>query len=333
LAAALEAWTDSGLRREDLDPFEAGVIIGSSHGGEGTLMGEASHVLDPGSGAVNPLLIPRLLGNMAAAQVAIALGLRGPSFATTSACATGAHAIGEAAETIRRGDAMVMLCGAAEACITRLTVAGDDALGALSRRNADPGRASRPFDLRRDGFVLGEGAGVLVLEDFDWATARGARIYGEMTGYGATSDATHETRPAEDASGAARAMLRALAKGGVAPGGLGAVFAHATSTRAGDLAESRALRLVLGDAASRVPVTAVKSMLGHALGAAGAIQAVAAVKALESGVVPPTINCETFDADCGPLCLAQEAVMGPMRHVASNSFGFGGHNVCLVFSR
>lgn len=332
LSAALDAWQDSGLKGVNLDPFNAGVIIGSSHGGEGTFVPEVEKALHPDLGAVSPLLILRMLGNMASAQVAMALGLRGPNFATSSACATGAHAIGEAAEIIRRGDTQVMVCGAAEACITPLTVAGDDALGALSRRNDAPGAASRPFDLGRDGFVLGEGAGVLVLEELEAAKARGARIYCELTGYAATSDAFHETRPAEDASGAAWAISRALAKADVRPSALSAIFAHATSTKAGDIAESRALQTVLGEALPSVPVTAIKSMLGHPLGASGAIQAVAAIKALQEGKLPPTINCDGLDPACGPLRILRVPANVRLQHVLSDSFGFGGHNACLVFS-
>ena len=355
LAAALDAWKDAGIRNrpqpsrgkggcsssppfqgragDGLDPFDAGVIIGSSHGGESTLMAEADRALHPERGPVATLLIPRMLANMASAQVSMALGLRGPNFATSSACATGAHAIGEGAEIIKRGDAQVMVCGAAEACITPLTLAGDDALGALSRWNDRPAQASRPFDISREGFVLGEGAGVLVLEDLERAQARGARIYCELAGYAATADAFHETRPAEDASGAARAMTRALAKAGVAPGEVSAVFAHATGTKAGDLAESRALRQVFGEAGASLPLTAIKSVLGHSLGASGAMQAVAAVKALQTGLLPPTINCQGLDPDCGPLRLSASALSVPMMRVLSNSFGFGGHNGCLVFAR
>lgn len=333
LGAALDAWHDAGLTMGDFDPFNVGVVIGSSHGGEGTLMAEAEQALHPERGPVAPMLVPRMLANMASAQVAMALGARGSNFATSSACATGAHAIGEAAEIIRRGDAEVMLCGSAEACITPLTVAGDDALGALSRWNDRPQQASRPFDLKREGFVLGEGAGVLVLEDFERARARSAKVYCELLGYAATSDAYHETRAPDDASGASTAIRRALAKAGLRPEDISAVLAHATGTKAGDVAEGRALQKVLGESLAGIPVTAIKSILGHSLGASGSMQAVAAIKAIQTGVLPPTINCDDFDPACGPLFVSGKAAAGDYARVLSNSFGFGGHNACVVFGR
>ena len=329
VVAALEAWRDSGIERHD--PYEAGLVLGSSHGGETSAL-EAAEALRAGSGAVSPLLIPRMLGNMAAAQAAMLLGLRGPGFAVASACATGGHAVGEAAEIVRRGDAAVMLAGAAEACITPLTLAGDDALGALSRRNDEPGRACRPFDRDRDGFVLAEGAAALVLEDLERARGRGARVYAELSGYGATTDGLHETRPDPEGEAAARAMTRALEKAGVGPDAVGAVFAHATGTPAGDAAEVRALRSALGPALGTAPVTAIKSMTGHMLGASGAAQAVAAVRAVATGTVPPTINCERLDDDLEIDCVRGGPRRAAVRHALSNAFGFGGQNAVLLFS-
>ena len=269
---------------------------------------------------------------MAAAQAAMLLDLRGPGFAVASACATGGHAIGEAAEIVRRGDASVMLAGAAEACVTPLTLAGDDALGALSRRNDEPERACRPFDRDRDGFVLAEGAAALVLEDFEHARRRGARVYAELAGYGATTDGLHETRPDPEGAAAARAMSRALEKAGAAPREVSAVFAHAAGTQAGDAAEVRALGAALGAALGGIPVTAIKSMTGHMLGASGAAQAVAAVKAIETGTVPPTINCERLDEGLAIDCVRGAARRGALRLALSNAFGFGGQNAVLAFS-
>ena len=330
VAAALQAWRDSGI--EAHDPFQSGVVLGSSHGGENTAL-QAAAALGPRPRpkAASPLVIPRMLSNMAAAQAAMLLDLGGPGFALSSACATGGHALGEAAEIIRRGDAEVMVAGAAEACITPLTLAGDHALGALSRRNAEPQRACRPFDRDRDGFVLAEGAGILVLEEREHARRRGARIYAELSGYGATTDGMHETRPDPEGAAAARAITRALQKSGARPREVSAVFAHAAGTRSGDAAEARALGASLGEALAAIPVTAVKSMTGHMFAASGAIQAVAAVKAIESGAVPPTINCDCIHG-MRIACVCGEVLRRPLARVLSNSFGFGGHNAALLFS-
>ncbi len=330
VAAALQAWRDAGV--EDHDPWQAGIVLGSSHGGESTAL-QAAAALGPRPSpkAASPLVIPRMLNNMAAAQAAMLLDLRGPGFALASACATGGHALGEASEIIRRGDAEVMVAGAAEACITPLTLAGDHALGALSRRSAEPHRACRPFDRDRDGFVLAEGAAALVLEEREHARRRGARVYAELSGYGATTDAVHETRPDPTGTAAARAITRALAKSGTGPRQVDAVFAHAAGTRAGDAAEARALGASLGAALGAIPVTAVKSMTGHMFAASGAAQAVAAVKAIEAGAVPPTINCGRIDVT-GIACVPGEMLRKPLSRVLSNSFGFGGHNAALLFS-
>lgn len=332
LAAALEAWTDSCLSRQRPDPYDVGVLIGSSHGGEDALLAEAGRALGGDPRKVSPRLIPRMLGNMAGAQVAIHLGLRGPAFSVSSACATGAHAIGEAAEVIRRSDAEAMLCGGTDACITPLTLAGDGAAGALSCRNDAPQAASRPFDLHRDGFVIGEGAGVLVLEEREHALRRGARIYAEISGYGTTADALHETRPEASGVHAARAIRRALEKARLSAGELDAVFAHATGTMVGDLAEVRALEAALGDASEKIPVTAIKSATGHLMGAAGAVQAIAAAKALDTQTLPPTLNLDSPDPTCPLNVVVGAARSGRLRHVLTNSFGFGGHNVALILS-
>ena len=330
VAAALQAWRDSGI--EDRDPYQSGIVLGSSHGGENTTL-QAAAALGPNPfpKAASPLLIPRMLNNMAAAQAAMLLDLRGPGFSLSSACATGGHAIGEASEIIRRGDADVMIAGAAEACITPLTLAGDHALGALSRRNAEPRRACRPFDRDRDGFVLAEGAAVLVLEEREHARKRGARVYAELSGYGATTDGIHETRPEPNGAAAARAIARALEKSGTEPGEVSAVFAHAAGTPSGDPAEVRALGASLGETLTTIPVTAIKSMTGHMFAAAGAAQAVAAVKAIQSGSLPPTINCEHI-VGMEIACVRGEMLRRPLARVLSNSFGFGGHNSVLLFA-
>ncbi|MBM2809264.1 MAG: 3-oxoacyl-[acyl-carrier-protein] synthase 2 [Chloroflexi bacterium] len=331
LSAALQAFRQSALAESGFDPNRAGVVIGSSHGGEVSLLREASALEQPGGHGVSPWAVPRMLANMASAQVAIHFGLHGPSFTLGSACATGAQAIGEAASVIRRGDADVMLCGGAEACITTLTIAGDDASGALSRRNDAPEEASRPFDVGRDGFVLGEGAGVLVIEELGHARRRDATILAELVGYGATTDAVHVTRPDPSGQHAARAMSLAFAQAAMSPSDVDVVFAHATSTQAGDRAEARALAVALGDIALTTPVTAIKSSLGHLLGAAGAVQAIAAIMALRTGVVPPTRNLEVRDLACPLNIVTGHAPSLSLRCVLTNAFGFGGHNVSLVF--
>ncbi len=331
LAAADEAWRQAGLSGGVPDPYRAGVLIGSSHGGEETLVDGVRALSAEDPRRLSPWLISRMLANMASAQVAIRHGLRGPSFAVASACATGAHAIGEAAEIVRRGDADLMLAGASDACITPLTLAGDAAAGALSARNEEPERASRPFDADRDGFVVGEGAGVLVLEKREHALARGARVLAELTGYGATTDALHETRPEAEGAHVAYAIRRALAKAGLAPEALDAVFAHATGTPVGDRAEACALRTALGARVSAVPIAAIKGALGHLMGAAGAVQAIAAVTALETQTLPPTVNLEHPDV-AGLDFVVSRPRPTPLHHVLSNAMGFGGHNVALILS-
>lgn len=332
LTAALEAWQDAGLASHNHDPYAIGVLIGSSHGGEQTLLAEVDNARQVPR-KVSPRLIPRMLSNMAAVQVALHLELRGPSFTIGSACATSAHAIGEAAEIIRRGDATMMVCGGTEACITPLTLAGDQALGALSARNDAPEQASRPFDCDRDGFVLGEGAGVLVLEERDHALQRGARIYAELVSYATTTDALHETHPEATGVHAARAIVRALTKAGLTAAAIDAIFAHATSTIIGDRAEAQALKLALGAETTRIPVTAIKAALGHLLGGAGATQAIAAIKALECQALPPIRNLEQPDPDCTLQFVTGAVMPASLSHVLSNSFGFGGHNVALLFGR
>jgi len=287
-----------------------------------------------GPDRISPFFVPMGIANIGAGQVAIATGAIGPNFATVSACASGGHALGEAWETIRRGDADLMIAGGVEAGIHEATVGGFASMKALSTRNDDPPAASRPFDQGRDGFVIGEGGGVLILEALEHAEARGAMPLAEMIGYGATADASHITLPAPGGIGAVRAARRALEKAGLAPEDVDHVNAHATSTPEGDKAELQAIRTIFGDHAPRIAVTANKSMLGHTLGAAGAIEAIATLMALRDGCVPPTINLVKPDDHAAGLDLTPNvAQRRPLRTAVSNSFGFGGQNTALVFRR
>jgi 3-oxoacyl-[acyl-carrier-protein] synthase II len=287
-----------------------------------------------GPDRISPFFIPMGIANVGSGQIAIACGAVGPNFATVSACATGGHAIGEAWETIRRGDADLMIAGGVEAGIHEATIGGFASMKALSDRNDDPPAASRPFDRDRDGFVMGEGSGALILEAIEHAEARGAPPLAELVGYGATADASHITLPAPGGIGAVRAAQRALAKAGLEPAEIDHVNAHATSTPEGDRAELQAIKTIFGDHAARISVTANKSMLGHTLGAAGAIEAVATILAMRDGRVPPTINLDHPDEEAEGLDLTPNvAASRTIRAAISNSFGFGGQNTALVFTR
>jgi 3-oxoacyl-[acyl-carrier-protein] synthase II len=331
--AADEALRDAGLARDAGAPDERfGVSIGSGIGGIETLL-ENHRQLLAGERRLSPFFIPMTIANMAAGWVAIRHGLRGPNLCTTTACSSGAHALGEALRLLERGDADVMLAGGSEAVVNELVMAGFSALRALSTRNDEPERASRPFDVERDGFVVGEGAALLVLEALDHARARGAAPRAELVGYAAGADAGHIAAPDESGAGAARCMRAALADAGIAPGELGYVNAHATATPAGDAAEARAIRSVLGPEAERVPVSATKSMTGHLLGAAGALEALLCVGALETGWLPPTTNLDHPDPECALDHVAHKARHAPARVALSNSFGFGGTNATLVLRR
>ena len=311
-----------------------GVIIGSGLGGVHTLFDNVLLMGERGPDRISPFFIPMGIGNVGAGQVAISTGALGPNFATVSACATGGHALGEAWETIRRGDADVMLSGGVEAAIHEATLGGFASMKALSTRNDDPAAASRPFDKGRDGFVVGEGCGVLVLEALEHAEARGATPLAELVGYGATADASHITLPAPGGIGAVRAARRALDKAGIDPSEVDHLNAHATSTAEGDKAELAAIRTIFGGHAPNVAVTANKSMLGHTLGAAGAVEAIATIQALRNGIVPPTINLEDPDEAAEGLDLTPNvARRRDLRVALSNSFGFGGQNTALVFRR
>ncbi|MDH4142160.1 MAG: beta-ketoacyl-ACP synthase II [Chloroflexota bacterium] len=336
LVAARQAMDQAGLpdRLEGALAEATGVILGTGLGGVGTLYDGMSTNALRGPDRISPFLVPMGIPNVGAGQIAINFGMLGPNFATVSACATGGHAIGEASETIRRGDADVMVAGGAEAGIFEPLVGGFAAMRALSTRNDDPEAASRPFDAGRDGFVCGEGAGVVILEALDHAVARGAEPLAELVGYGATADASHITLPAPGGIGAVRAARRALEKAALSPADIDHVNAHATSTPEGDKAELQAIRTIFGDEAGRVAVTANKSMLGHTLGAAGAIEAIATILAIREGVVPPTVNLTQTDPAGEGLDLTPgSASHREIRAAISNSFGFGGQNTALVFTR
>ncbi len=334
VAASQEAVQDSGLDLANEDPRAVGVIIGSALGGLGTLLREQEILRTRGPRRVNPFFVPAILIDTAAGQVAIELGVRGPNMAIVSACATGNGAIGEAAEIIRRGDAEVILAGGSEAVIHPITLAGLNVMGALSTRNEDPPRACRPFDAQRDGFVMGEGAAVLVLESLDHALERGAHIYAEILSYAATADAFHLAQPAEDSAGAVEAMEKALQRAGIQPTEVQYINAHGTSTALNDRSETAAIKQVFGEHAYRLAVSSTKSMTGHLLGAAGALEAVLCVKALQERVLPPTINYEHPDPECDLDYVPNQARPAPDLNVAmSNAFGLGGHNACLIMRR
>ncbi len=336
LVAAREALDQAGLpaRFEGELAERTGVILATGLGGVGTLVEGISTNALRGPDRISPFLIPMGIPNIGAGQIAITFGMTGPNFTTVSACASGGHALGESSEIIRRGDADIMVAGGSEAGIFEPLVGGFAAMRALSTRNDDPGAASRPFDAGRDGFVIGEGAGVVILEALEHAQARGATIYAELVGYGATADASHITLPAPGGIGAVRAARIALQKAGLEAAAIDHVNAHATSTPEGDKAELQAMRTILGDGASRVAITANKSMLGHTLGAAGAIEAVVTIQSMLTGCVPPTINLVDPDPESAGLDLTPNvAASHEIRTALSNSFGFGGQNTALVFSR
>jgi 3-oxoacyl-[acyl-carrier-protein] synthase II len=336
LVVARQAMRQAGLpdRLEGEAAERTGVYLGSGLGGVGTLFDNVLTMAQRGPDRISPFFIPMGIANTGSGQIAISFGQLGPNFAIVSACATGAHAIGEAWETIRRGDADRMLAGGVEAAIHEAVLGGFASMRALSTRNDDPERASRPFDAGRDGFVIGEGAGMLVLEALDSAEARGAEPLAELVGYGATADAAHITLPSPGGAGAVRAARRALEKAGLAVNEVDHVNAHATSTPEGDRAELQGLRTLFGDWAPRVPVTANKSMLGHTLGAAGAIESITTIQTLRTGVIPPTINLEQPDEAAVGLDLTPgTAARRDVRVALNNSFGFGGQNAALVFRR
>ncbi len=331
--AATQAFADAGLDMDRLQSERVGVIFGSGIGGIATLEDQHSVLSDRGPGRLSPFFVPMIISDMSAGMISIKLGARGPNYTTVSACASAAHAIGEAGRKIQYGDADVMVTGGTEAAVTPLSVAGFAAARALSVRNDEPQRASRPFDADRAGFVLGEGAGALVLEEHEHARRRGAEIYGEFRGLGFTADAYHITDMAPEGEGGARAMRLALDDARLGPGEIGYVNAHGTSTVVGDPQETAALKGVFGARADELAVSSTKSMTGHLLGAAGAVESIACLLALKHGVLPPTINYETPDPACDLDYVANEAREVQVDGVMNNSFGFGGHNAALVFTR
>ncbi|MEB2345612.1 MAG: beta-ketoacyl-ACP synthase II [Deltaproteobacteria bacterium] len=332
LVAAEEAIADAGLETNP-DRDRTGVVIGTAIGGIVTLLDSYDAMLARGARRVSPFTVPMTLPNMPAGYVSMQHGLRGPIGCPVGACASGAQALGAAARLIERGDAELVVAGGTEAAVHPLVVAAFGAMRALSTRNEEPERASRPFDLDRDGFVLGEGAGVVVLEAAEHARARGARVRAEWLGYGEAADASHPASPAEDAGGARLAMERALGDAGLAPDEVDAINAHATSTPAGDRSETLAIRSVFGAHADRLPVSATKSVTGHLLGAAGAVEAILCVLALEAGLLPPTVNLERPDPECALDHVTPKARECELRAVLSNAFGFGGVSASLLLGR
>ena len=336
LVAAREALDQAGLpeRFEGELAERTGVILGTGLGGVGTLIDGFSTNALRGPDRISPFVVPMGIPNIGSGQIAIQFGMTGPNFTTVSACATGGHALGEASEIIRRGDADLMIAGGAEAAIFEAMVGAFAAMRALSTRNDDPAAASRPFDSGRDGFVISEGSGVVILEALDHAEARGATVLAELVGYGATADASHVTLPAPGGIGAVRAARRALEKAGMEPTDIDHVNAHATSTPEGDKAELQAIKTIFGEHAGRIPITANKSMIGHTLGAAGAIEAITSVLSIRDGCIPPTINLTAPDPIAAGLDLTPNvAASRQVRAVLSNSFGFGGQNTALIFTR
>jgi 3-oxoacyl-[acyl-carrier-protein] synthase II len=329
--AAKQAVTDSGLVMAGEDGDRVGVIIGSGIGGMYTYESQLKVLAERGPRKVSPFTIPSLIGNMCSGLVAIEYGARGPNFGIVSACATGTHALGEAWHAIRRGDADVMIAGGSEAAITPFAYASFCAMKAMSTRNEEPQRASRPFDRNRDGFVMGEGAGVLVIESLEHAQARGARIYCELAGYAATCDAFHITQPDPEGKGLSLAMKRALASAALNPDQIDYINAHGTSTPYNDKFETLAIKKVFGDHASRLKISSTKSMTGHLLGAAGGIESVVCVKTLQTGMLAPTINLEEADPDCDLDYVPNTAQGAKVRAVLSNNLGFGGQNAAVVF--
>ena len=333
MVATKEALKESGLPITESNRDQVGVLIGSAIGGLEQI--EEAHTIlkERGPSRVSPFTVPMMIADMGAGQIAISVGVRGPNYATVSACASGAHAIGEAFEIIRRGDATAMIAGGSEACVTPLAIAAFCAIRAVSTRKVEPSKASCPFDMDRDGFVMGEGAGVLLLEELESAVKRGAPILAEVVGYAATADASHITAPDPVGAGAALAMKRTLEKARVAPDDVSYINAHGTATQLGDVAETLAVKDIFADAAYKIPISSTKSMLGHLLGAAGSVEAVISVKAVQEGVAPPTINLEHPDPQCDLDYIPEGARELDIKLALSNSFGFGGHNVSLLFKQ
>ena len=333
VSASLQAVADSKLVINDLNAEQIGVIIGTGVGGIKVLEDQQEIHLNRGPNRCSPFMIPMMIGNMASGLTAIQTGAKGPNTCTVTACASGSHAIGDAFRLVQRGYAKAMICGGTEASVTPLSLAGFASARALSTRNDEPQKASRPFDKDRDGFVMGEGSGILILEELEHALARGATIYGEMVGYAMTCDAYHMTAPVPDGAGATRAMELALKDGGISPEQVTYINAHGTSTAANDVTETKAIKKALGDRAYAIAVSSTKSMTGHLLGGSGGIEAVATLMAIANDRIPPTLNLDNPDPDCDLDYVPYESRPLEIDVALSNSFGFGGHNVTLVFRK
>src|SRR5687767_864645 len=333
LAASVQAMADAGFSEGGYDPENTGVIIGSGIGGLKVFEAQHDVYRERGPGKISPFFIPMFIADIAAGIVSMRFNAKGPNYATVSACATSAHAIGDAFRTIQYGDADVMITGGAEATVTPMAIGGFANMKALSERNDSPATASRPFDQTRDGFVMGEGGGILILEELEHAMRRGARIYAEIAGYGATGDAHHLTAPAPEGEGAQRAMRRALKDASAQPSDVGYINAHGTSTPANDYNETRAIKAVFGESARTVNVSSTKSSTGHMLGAAGAVEFIVCAHVVRENVVPPTINYQTPDPELDLDYTPNKAARRDVRAALSNSFGFGGHNVPIAVKR
>lgn len=333
MAATLEALEQADYSIEESNRDRTGVLIGSGIGGITTLLEQAEVMRERGPDRISPFLIPMMISDSAAGMIAIRLGVRGPNMALATACASGSNAIGEAGEIIRRGAADAMIAGASEASIVALAMGGMNVMGALSTRNEDPEHASRPFDKNRDGFLMGEGAGILLLESLEQAQARGAKILCELTGYGTSDDAYHVSAPAENGAGAALSMKYALDDAELKPKDIGYINAHGTSTPLNDKSETAAIKTVFGEQAYNIPISSTKSMIGHLLGASGAIEAVVCTKIFQKNILPATINYETPDPECDLDYVPNQARAATPDNIMSNSFGFGGHNATLILSR
>jgi len=333
VAAAIMAVEDSQLKVEEAERGRIGVFVGTGMGGIPSLEESCKLLMEKGPGRISPFFIPSIITNLASGHIAMRFGVRGPNSCVATACATGNHAIGDSLELIRREAADVMIAGGTEAVITPLTIAGFSSMKALSRRNDEPHRASRPFDKGRDGFVMGEGAGILVLEELEHALRRGAKIYAELVGYGMSADAYHITAPEPDGSGAIASMRLALEDAGLEPKAVDYINAHGTSTPVGDAAETRAIKKVFGDQAYRLAVSSTKSMTGHLLGAAGGVESLATVLSIHLGLIPPTINYDDPDPECDLDYVPNKARQTDVKVALTNSFGFGGTNATLVFKK
>ena len=333
LAASVQAVKDSGLDFEKEDKTRGGVLIGTGIGGIETLQEQNKILNERGVGRVSPFTVPRLMANAASGNVSILFGLHGPCTSVSTACATGSNAIGDAFRLIQHGAADIMISGGSEAALCELGMASFCAARAMSTRNGEPQRASRPWDKDRDGFVMGEGAGVVVLEEYEHAVKRGARIYAELVGYGQTADAYHITQPEEQGKGASAAMTMALKDAAIAPEAVDYVNAHGTSTPLGDIAETKAVKSTFGEHARKLAISSTKSMTGHLLGAAGGIEAIACCMSINKGLIHPTINLDNQDPECDLDYVPCTARQTAVRYALSNSFGFGGHNACLLFKK